>query len=262
MAIPDLAITSLETITAFDITTGAYKWTLDELQNATIEQSEDATEITGRGGRRLATLKRNKVVTISATNGLISTGLLQEQTGSTMSNKTTTVQWVDYLVVKSGAATTTWKAAGTSGAEIEALYLRNTDGTLGTKLTQDSTVATGKFTYAPNTKALAFHTDILENTEIAVFYKRSIVADVIANDSGAYAGKAALYIDALAEDTCANLYRVQFYIPKADFNGNFSIELGGDQAVHSFEATALAGSCGSNGALWTFTVFGATTADA
>ena len=34
MNINDITITSLETITAFDIVTGAYKFPLDELQSA------------------------------------------------------------------------------------------------------------------------------------------------------------------------------------------------------------------------------------
>ena len=60
MNIGDLTITSLETITAFNVTTGAYQFTLDELQNATIQNSQETQEITGKGGRRLSTLKRNK----------------------------------------------------------------------------------------------------------------------------------------------------------------------------------------------------------
>ena len=36
----DVTITSLETITAFDITTGNFKFVLDELQSATIAQSQ------------------------------------------------------------------------------------------------------------------------------------------------------------------------------------------------------------------------------
>ena len=39
MNINDITITSLETINAFDIATGAFKFTLDELQNATIAQT-------------------------------------------------------------------------------------------------------------------------------------------------------------------------------------------------------------------------------
>lgn len=74
-------ITSLETITAFDIA-GAYRFTLDELQNAKIANTQDKTDITGKGGRKLNSLKKNKAVVISGTNGLVSGGLLEMQTGS------------------------------------------------------------------------------------------------------------------------------------------------------------------------------------
>ena len=109
MNINDITITSLETITAFDIVTGNYKFTLDELQNATVAQSQESTEITGKAGRKLATLKRNKAVTISGTNGLVSGGLLEMQTGGTFENKATEVLWTDYLTVTDGAAATAYK---------------------------------------------------------------------------------------------------------------------------------------------------------
>lgn len=261
MNINDITITSLETITAFDIVTGNYKFTLDELQNATVAQSQESTEITGKAGRKLATLKRNKAVTISGTNGLVSGGLLEMQTGGTFENKATEVLWTDYLTVTSGAATTAYKAVGTTGAEIEALYVKNSDGTLGDALEQSATAAAGKFTYAPNTKALAFHTDVTDGTEIVVYYKRKIQADVLENESDIYSGKCALFIDALGEDKCSNVYRIQFYIPKSDFSGEFSFEMGDNQTVHAFEAEALAGACGAGGALWTYTIFGANAAD-
>lgn len=261
MNINDITITSLETITAFDIVTGNYKFTLDELQNATVAQSQESTEITGKAGRKLATLKRNKAVTISGTNGLVSGGLLEMQTGGTFENKATEVLWTDYLTVTGGAAATAYKAVGTTGAEIEALYVKNADGTLGTALEQGDDVAAGVFTYAPATKALAFHTDVVDGTEIVVYYKRKIQADVLENESDNYSGKCALFIDALAEDKCSNVYRIQFYIPKADFSGEFSFEMGDNQTVHAFEAEALAGACGAGGALWTYTIFGANAAD-
>ena len=81
MIINDITITSLETITAFDIA-GAYRFTLDELQNAKIANTQDKTDITGKGGRKLNSLKKNKAVVISGTNGLVSGGLLEMQTGS------------------------------------------------------------------------------------------------------------------------------------------------------------------------------------
>ena len=262
MNINDITITSLETITAFDIVTGNYKFTLDELQNATVAQSQESTEITGKAGRKLATLKRNKAVTISGTNGLVSGGLLEMQTGGTFENKATEVLWTDYLTVSGAAAATTYKAVGTTGAEIEALYVKNSDGTLGDALEQSDAAAAGKFTYTPGTKALAFHTDVVDGTEIVVYYKRKIQADVLENESDSYSGKCALFIDALAEDKCSNVYRIQFYIPKADFSGEFSLEMGDNQTVHAFEAEALAGGCGGSSALWTYTIFGANAADA
>lgn len=261
MNINDITITSLETITAFDIATGNYKFSLDELQNATIAQSQESTEITGKQGRKLNTLKRNKAVTVSGTNGLVSGGLLEVQTGSNFENKTTEVLWTDYLTVNSNAAKTSWKAVGTKGAEIENIFIKNADGTLGDPLEQNSTVSEGKFTYNPDTKALGFHTNVADGTEIVVYYKRKISADVLEDRSDTYSGKASLFIDALGEDRCANVYRIQFYIPKADFSGEFSFEMGDNQTVHAFEAEALAGACGSSGQFFTYTIFGANSED-
>lgn len=258
----DIIITSLETITAFDVVSGDYLFTLDELQNASIANTEEKTDITGKAGRKLSSLKRNKAVTVSGANGLLSGGLLELQSGGTATNAPTEVMWTDYLTVSSHAATTAYKAVGTAGAEIEALYIRNSDGTLGAELTQDASASAGKFAYAPATKELTFHTDVADNTEIVVYYKRKITADVLTNSSDNYSKKATLYIDAIGEDKCSNVYHIQFYIPKADFSGEYTIEMGDDQTVHNFEAEALSGACGAGGTLWTFTVFGENAADA
>lgn len=262
MYINDLAITSLETITAFDVTTGSYVFTLDELQNASIAQAQETTDITGKQGRVISTLKKNKTVTVSGTNGLVSGGLLETQTGGTFENKAIEVLWADYLTVTSHTATTSYKAIGTAGAEIEALYAKNNDGTLGNLLTQQAEAsAPATFAYNPTTKALSFYDNVPDGTEIIVYYKRNIVADTLGNDAGTYSSKLTLYIDALAEDKCGNIYRVQFYIPKADFSGEFTLELGDNQTTHAFEAKALAGGCGGNGQLWSYTIFSPNTLD-
>lgn len=262
MNIQDITITSLETITAFDITTGGFMFVLDELQNATISQTQEKTDITGKQGRKLSSLKKNKAVTISGTNGLVSGGLLELQTGGKFESKVTTVMWPDYLTVSGNKATTTYTAVGTVGNEIAEAYIKDGDGVLGTALTQDATVASGKFTYTPATKELTFNDgEIADGTEIVVYYLRQIQADVLENLSDNYSGKCTLYVDAFAEDKCANVYRIQFYIPKADFNGEFSFEMGDNQSVHAFEAESLSGACGTSGALWTYTIFGANAED-
>ena len=264
VSVSDLAITSLETITFFDVTTGDYMFTLDELQNATIAQTEDSTDITGKNGRRIASLKRNKAVTISGTNGIVSGGLLELQTGGTFTGGATKVMWADYLTVNaSHQATTSYVAVGTAGAEIESLIVKASDGTVAATLVQDSTASAGKFAYDPSTKKLTFHTDIAEGTEIVAYYKRNINANTLTNLSGNYSGKAALYVDAFAEDKCGKTYRVQFYLPKVSFNGNFSIEFSDSQVTHGFEATAQSSACSGAGGdtYFTYTVFDSNAAD-
>lgn len=266
----DIMITSIETITAFDIVSGAFKWVLDELQNATIANTQETVDMTGKQGRLLNTLKRNKAVTVSGNNGMISGGLLETQTGGAFENKITPVMYPDYLTVTANKAVTTYKAVGTVGNEIESVYIRNADGSLGDELTQGAAAAEGVFAYDPATKEITFNDgEIADGTEIAVYYFRKVQANVLENMSDQYSEKVALYIDAFAEDKCANVFRVQFYIPKADFNGNFDIQMGDNQSVHAFEARSLAGAgaCGGGasgaaGSLWTYTIFGEDAADA
>lgn len=259
----DLIITSLETINAFDITSGDYLFTLDELQSASIAQGQEKVDITGKQGRKLSSMKRNKTMTISGSNGVLSCGLVELQTGGTFSNKETNVMWYDFLTVdENHRANTRYKGVGTAGAEICELYILETVGTIRTSLTQGATAAAGVFTYTPGTKVLQFHTDVAEGTQIAVYYKRKIAAQVLSNESDKYSGKCELYVDCIGEDKCANQYHVQFHIPKADFNGEFSLDFGDDQSVHNFEAEGLSGACGAGSIYWDMIVFGENAADA
>lgn len=156
---------------------------------------------------------------------------------------------------------TAYKAVGTSGAEVIAMYVKNSDGTLGTQLEQAATAADGKFAYDPETKKLTFHTNIAAGTEIVAYYKRKMTADTLSDTSDKYSGKCALYIDALAEDRCANVYRLQIHVPKADFDGEFSLEVGDNQTVHEFSADALGGACGAGAVFFNYTLFGTNAAD-
>lgn len=261
MNIADIAITSLETITAFDIQTGSYMFTLDELQSATIGQAQDKQPISGKQGRTITNMKRNKSITVSGTNGLMSHGLMEVQTGAKFEHKETEVMWADYLTVGDGnKATTSYKAVGTTGSEIESVWVKE-NGVMKTELKQAAKAEAGKFAYDPANKDLTFHTDITKGTEIVVYYKRKITADTMDNESDVHSKKCMLYIDAMGEDKCANVYRIQIYIPKADFSGEFSLEMGDNQSVHAFEAESLAGACGAGSMLWNYTIFGVDTKD-
>ena len=274
--IGDLIWTEIDTVRAFDLDNGALLAQLDEMQSVSISQSEETTEITGKNGRRLSTIKRNKSMTVSGNNGIISGGLMAIQTGSAYGgNVTRTVLTAETLKVSNAhTATITGTpadtdaitavllnedgtqgasyvmATGTSAAAAAASSTINSDGVL--------VVTNGKFTYS--SKVLTFDSGVTEGTQVIVYYTTSVTASgFLADYSDKFAKKVALYVDGLAEDKCGHTYHVQFYFPKADFNGNFSLDLGDSQVVHAFEATVLAGGgCDStlNGAFFTYTVFG------
>lgn len=264
----DVTITSLDIITAYSLA-GVPRFILDELSDAQISNTQEKEDITGKGGRKLNSLKKNKAVTVSGTNGLLSAGLLEAQTGNEFEHKAAaSVEWSESLIINENEATTSYKAVGTVGAEITALYIKDASGAAQTKLEQAATAADGKFAYAPATKKLTFNSgDYTDGTEIIVFYVRKVAGDVLSNNSEKYSEKLRLIIDATAEDKCSNVYHLQIEIPKADFNGDFDIQMGDSQATHAFEAESLvnSASCGGSGKggnLWTWTIFGANAADA
>lgn len=274
MIVRDLVVTSLETIRCFDITTGDFMFELDELQDASLSQSQETSDIVGKQGRKISTMKRNKTVTISGTNGIVSAGLLEAQTGSDFESKNAEIMWCEKLTADNIAweMYTTYKAVGPVGAEIVGLYeFYPEHGIMSRKYTQDShAVQNGTFTYDPNSRRIHLapggsSIDPEGNPEemtFFVFYKRKIDAAVLDNKSDRYSTKCSMYIDALAEDSCSRVFHIQFFIPKADFSGTFDLNMGDSQTVHNFEAEALAGACGTDGALWTYTVFGADASDA
>ena len=253
----DLTITELVYINAFDIVTGEFKFCLTELQNAKIANTQEKTDITGRQGRKLNSLKKNKAVTVSGTNGVVSNGMLATQVGSEFEEKDETpVMWPETVTVTGNAATIAYAPVGAVGDEVPYAYIKEGE-IYTTKLEQADTAAEGKYAFDPTTKKLTF-SGLTDGTTVAVFYKRAVKGNVLTNYSDKYSGKAELYIDALAEDSCAKVYRIQFHVPKADFNGDFDFEMGDNQTVHAFEAEALAGSCNTAGELWDYTVWGET----
>lgn len=253
----DFTITSLDTVTALGLN-GALRFILDELQELTIANTQEKIDITGKQGRKINSLKRNKAVTVSGANGLISGGMIETQTGGKFEYETDAeVEYSDYLVIAGNKATTTYTAAGTAGNEVIGVYVKDAAGVANTLLEQDTAAGEGTFAYNPGTKELTFEDGAYaDGTEIVVVYKHKVEGNVLTNESDNFSEKVALYIDGIAEDKCMKQYHCQFYIPVADFDGNFDLAMGGDQTVHNFEAESLAGTCGNGDFFWKCTIFG------
>ncbi len=80
---------------------------------------------------------------------------MELQAGSDFENRAATVMWTNYITVTGGYLQQPYKA-GSCGNEIESIYVRNSNGTLGTVITQGTTAGERTFTYDPATGALAF----------------------------------------------------------------------------------------------------------
>ena len=249
-----LSITEIDQITCFN-NAGELEFIMDEIQEGAINNTQEKVDITGRGGRKIGSLKKNKAVTITATNGLLVGGALAAQTGTAVEQGSFKVRKTEVVAVNSNKATLTGTPVGTVGAEIGYAYLKNANGSLGKKFEQDATAsATGKFAYA--TKEITFFEgDIANGAEIVVFYDEEVTSAKISNDSETYSKTLKMFVDVTAQDNCDNQYHGQFIINRADFSGEFNISMGGDHTVHAIEAESLAGGCTGSTNLWDFIVY-------
>lgn len=250
-----LLITTIDRITAYN-NANELEFIMDEIQDTTLSNSQENTDITGKNGAVIGRLKRNKAVTISGNNGFIVGGVLAAMTGSEVETGTFNIRTMEILTVTSNKVTITNDAQGAEGAEIVACYKRNTNGSLGQKFEQDATAsATGKFTYSD--KAITFYTgDLEDGDQVVVFYDMETTnAAKITNASDTYSKTLKVYIDITASDNCDNVYRGQIVIPRCDFSGNMDLTFGSDAAVQSFEANSLRDTCSGTGNLWEWYIF-------
>jgi hypothetical protein len=248
-----LIITEVDQITAFN-NAGELEFIMDEIQDATISNTQEKTDITGKGGRKIGSLKKNKGVTISATNGVLVGGALAAQTGTEIEQGSFKVRKTEIATVSSNKATITGTPVGTTGNEIGYAYIKNANGSLGKKFTQDASASTGKFSFTG--KDLTFETsEVPDGTEIVVFYDESVTSAKISNDSEKYSKTVKMYIDVVCQDNCDNQYHGQFLIQRADCNGEFEFTMGGDPTVHKLDADSLAGGCTGSTNLWDLVVY-------
>lgn len=251
-----LSITQIDQITCFN-NANELEFIMDEIKEGSISNTQEKTDITGKGGRKIGSIKKNKAVTVSATNGVLVGGALAAQTGSEVEQGTFKVRVTDIMTVSGNKAATAQTAVGAAGAEIGTLYKKNANGSLGDKLTQTAApAATGQFAYDPATKEVTFfEDDLADGAEVVAFYDIEVESAKISNESDTYSKTLKMYIDVTAQDSCDNVYHCQFIIPRADFSGEFELSMGSDATVHAIQAESLAGGCAGSSVLWDFIVY-------
>ena len=260
MNIDKFTITSYDQIIGFDRTSGSLDMIMDELSDFSLAQEEEKVDITGKGGRTISSLKKNKKVTGSGTNGMLSGGALATQLGADIEDGTFKIRYTDTIVVNSNKGVTTETAVGATGNEIGTIYVRDNNNAYisgGRKLTQTSgSPSTGEFSYQPSSKQITFFAgDITDGTEVIAFYDAEVTGKKISNDADKYSKTLAVYIDVTCQDACDNLFHGQFIIDRADFSGTFTLQGGSDPSTQGFEFTSLPNLCTGKTDLWDFIVF-------
>jgi len=249
-------ITSLETIEAYDRVSQDCLFTLDEIKNMTFSNSEDSSDVTGKGGNTLFTIKKNKKVNGKGTSGYISGNLMATQTGSEGVSGNISFKKREVVEFASAATTvlTAETASGTVGAEIASLKV--TIGEVTTSYTQATTASATKFSYDPSTKTITLPTGVATGAgEVEVVYNYSKTGASIGNTSSKYGKTVELIISCLGKNICDEVYFIQIVVYRADFSSNFELALGGDSTEHPFEWKGLVDKCSGEDKFWDFKVY-------
>lgn len=248
-------ITSLETIEAYSRTTGDCLAELDEVKDVSLKNTEDKTEVKGKGDSTLFIIKKNKGITGSGTSGYISGNMMTVQTGTDAFEGDISFKKREVLkfTASEKSIVLSESASGTAGAEI--LSLKVTIDGVTTKYQQATVAGADKFSYTSTTKTISLPTAINKDGEVEVVYMYTKKGASIANRSDTYGKTVELVLNCLGKNICDEIYRIQIVIYRADFTSNFDLSIGGDSTDHPFEFTGLVDKCAGDNKFWDFKVY-------
>lgn len=245
--IGDFTISEFIDVDAYCRNSGLLDFKMEELSDFSLESTQEESEITGKGGRVIGKKKKNKKVSGSGTSGLISPGLMRAQTGGEIKYGETKVKRAETKPVsgKKGTIVTDAVAVGTEGAEIGEIKLFGTGGVLVGVYQQGTTVTDETFIYEPETKTITLpdNDEVTAGLNAVYSYERVVTATVINNPSDKFSTVRELWVHCEATDKCDVTYAADICIPRADFKGDFTLDLGGDQATHNFSFDVLPDFC-------------------
>lgn len=246
--INDFTITEYVDFEAYIRNTGELDFRLEELQNFTINATQEKNDLTGKNGRVIGSIKKNKKITGEGTHGTISAGLMKVQTGGDITTGAVNVRKSELKVVSGTTVTTDAAAVGTAGSEIGVIKVLASNGVVTATYQQATTADATHFAYAPATKTITLPTEdstavIANGTKIVYAYERSVQGTKISNPSDKFSEVREIWIHCFGKDSCDNEYYAAIRIPRADFSGDFSLAVGGDQTVHNFSFDGMADTC-------------------
>lgn len=245
--INDFQITEWVDFEAYDRTTGMLDFKLEDMQDFTLNATQEKTALTGKNGRVIGYKKQNKGASGEGTYGMVSAGLMKAQTGGEItSSDELKIKKSELKKVSGATVTTDATAVGTAGSEIGFIKVLADNGAVVKTYEQDTTASATKFAYDPTTKTITLPTGdgaIADGTNIVYAYERTVSGTKVTDPSDTFSEVREVWIHCFGTDACDNEYYIAIYIPRADFSGEFSLALGGDQVVHNFSFDAMTDLC-------------------
>lgn len=249
-------VTGIDSIYGYNVNSDTdLQFEITEPQSFSINNTQDNVDLTGKQGRVIGTLARNKGVTISGSNGLFDVGLLAANTGEEATTGNGFYQYVEYIEKKNITVSTFTAVSTVPGNEVPQVTVYVGDTSVVDKvLHQGATVSPGFYTYNPTTKRFVFDpTDITNGTMFRVIYNRYVNMTKVVNSAEVFGKTYHIIANCTGEDQCKNVKYIQFDIPYAKFDGNFNIEIGDSQSVQNFTARCEVDTCSikNRGIFWT-----------
>ena len=246
--INDYTITEWLDMEAYFRDTGMLDFKLEDMQNFTLNATQDKTALTGKNGRVIGYKKQNKAVSGEGTYGMVSAGLMKAQTGGEITAADNlTVKKSELKTVTGATVTTDATATGTAGKEIGYIKVLAANGAVAATYEQATTADATHFSYNPANKTITLPVDtdpvIANGTNIVYAYERTVSGTKVTNPSDTFSETREVWIHCFGKDACDNEFYIAIVIPRADFSGEFSLELGGDQVVHNFSFDGMTDLC-------------------
>ncbi|MCM1167425.1 MAG: hypothetical protein NC299_18560 [Lachnospiraceae bacterium] len=242
----DYTLTEVTRFEAYTRGDGWLDFLMDEMDSLTIDHSQEESDITGKGGRVIGKKKKNKSVSVSGTNGLISEGMLKAQTGGEIKSGNMTVKKSETKKISANMTVIIDETpVGAAGQEIGKIQLLGTAGAVVKSYAQGVVASDEKFAFDPATKTITLPTDtvIEAGMNIRYAYNRTYRGTSVNNPSDKYSEVREVWFHGYGTDKCDNKIAYAWYFPRADISGEFSVDLGGDQTMHNFSFQALPDLC-------------------
>lgn len=236
--------------TGFSKSTGEPIYRLTQVQNPSLTSSADSQDALDNTGVKIMSFDRNASAIFSAENAIKDLGLLAAQLGTVVNEASATkkvaVPAFDMIDVVAG--TTEYAMAHTPIAT-PTVYVLNGDGSLGVKITNDTSAAEGKFAYADGKITIVIGEAIKAGAQLVAMYEyeadgtaaKAVSVEAKAN---VFAKPHRLVVEVLAYDPCEPDVMIYMYLifNNCKMSRNFDLTLDVESA-HSFEIECMVDYC-------------------